>query len=102
MALISAGALTSLTGCIVGHLDVTVRNDSVRWMRFASCVDDSADIKPGETFVAEGKPDHGQLFCLVTPEAAGTSRCVAVRKPPAGETTVALSSLPVVSSSRCG
>jgi hypothetical protein len=103
IVLTSVGALTSFTGCAVGHLAVTVRNDGKRWMRIAGCVDaESFDINPGEKFVAEGKPDHGQLFCLVTPGAAGVSRCVVVRKPRAGETTVALSSLPVVPSSRCG
>jgi hypothetical protein len=81
-----------------GHTEVTVRNDTRTWVRVASCVDDAADINSGDAFVAEGVPDHGALYCLVTPEAAGRSRCLTV--PYAGK-HLRLSELATVAPSRC-
>ncbi len=81
------------------QVSVTVRNDTRAWVRIADCVDDAEDVSTGETFTAEGIPEHGQLFCVVTP-AAGPSRCVAV--PQASPRGVAqLSGLGVVATSRC-
>jgi hypothetical protein len=82
------------------QVSVTVRNDTRAWVRIADCVDDAEDVSAGESFSAEGIPEHGLLFCLVTAAAAGPSRCVAV--PQASPRGVAqLSGLRVVATSRC-
>jgi hypothetical protein len=87
-----------LVVALSGHKEVTVRNDTRTWVRIASCVDDAAETNSGDSFVAEGVPDHGALYCLVTSEAAGPSRCLAV--PDAGR-HVRLSELATVAASRC-
>lgn len=51
------------------HAEVSVHNDTHTWVRFAGCVDGSADINPGDSVTAEGVASHGVLYCLVTPEA---------------------------------
>jgi hypothetical protein len=100
---VAAGVVAVVVLLIIGvfrQVSVTVRNDTRAWVRIAGCVDDAADVSAGDTFTAEGIPEHGILFCLITPTAAGTSRCVAVpQAPPRG--VAELSGLRVVSTSRC-
>jgi hypothetical protein len=98
VALVIAGAIALLLVLVEIHKAVTVRNDTKSWVRIASCVDDADDVNAGASFRAEGVPEHGLLFCLVTPEATGTSRCVAV---PQRTGPVALTALRVVAASRC-
>jgi hypothetical protein len=82
------------------QVSVTVRNDTRAWVRIAGCGHDAADVNAGETIAAEGIPEHGLLFCLVTSAAAGPSRCVAVPQAPL-RGVAELSGLRVVATSRC-
>src|ERR1700730_1517120 len=59
------------------HVAVAVRNDGNRAVRIASCVDDAADVNPGEVFTAEGSPPNDRLACLVTSGSA-PSQCLAI------------------------
>lgn len=59
------------------HVAVAVRNDSARAVRIASCVDDAADVNPGEVFTAEGSPPNDRLACLVT-YGSVASQCRAI------------------------
>ncbi len=82
------------------HVAVDVRNDGALAVRVASCVDDSADVNPGEVFTAEGSPPNDRLACLVTYGAA-PSQCLAILRVKSVKGTVALSHLVRVSESEC-
>jgi hypothetical protein len=82
------------------HVAVDVRNDGARAVRIASCVDDAADVNPGEVFTAEGSPSNDRLACLVTYGSA-PSQCRAIPRVKAVKGTVALSQLVRVSDSEC-
>jgi hypothetical protein len=69
------GFALPIAGC--AHVTVQVRNDTGKYVRIASCVDDSADIGPGETFDAGGLTEEDRLFCIVAPNAEN-GRCVAI------------------------
>jgi hypothetical protein len=83
------------------RLSVTVRNDTGSWVRVAGCGSDADDVNAGATFVAEGVPKHGFVFCLVTPEAARRSRCVGVPTETDTPGDSKLLSLKIVPRSRC-
>lgn len=82
------------------HVAVDVRNDGAVAVRIASCVDDAADVNPGEVFTAEGSPPNDRLACLVTYGSA-PSRCLAIPSVKSVNGTVALSRLVRVSDSEC-
>jgi hypothetical protein len=63
------------TGCANVH--VSVRNDTGAEVRIARCVDDSADVEAGDTFTAEGVPQHNELSCRVT-HNNGSQLCVSI------------------------
>ena len=65
----------AFSGCAT--VDITVSNDTGGHVRISACVDDSADVDAGDTFVAEGVPDDDHLFCLVTPDDK-SEQCVAI------------------------
>lgn len=82
------------------HVAVDVRNDGNRAVRIASCVDDAADVNPGEVFTAEGSPPNDWLACLVTYGRA-PSQCVVIPQVKSVKGTVALSRLIRVNASEC-
>jgi hypothetical protein len=82
------------------HVAVDVRIDGNRAVRIASCVDDAADLSPGEVFTAEGSPPNDRLACFVTYDS-GPSRCLAIPRVKSVKGTVALSQLVRVSDSEC-
>ena len=59
------------------HVTIPVRDDTGSFVRISDCVDDAANVEPGEDFDAEGVPEHNELVCLVTP-SRGPQRCVAI------------------------
>jgi hypothetical protein len=82
------------------HVAVDVRNDGSRAVRIAGCVDDAADVAPGEVFTAEGSPPNNWLPCLVT-YGSLPSRCLAILGVKSVKRTVALSELVRVNDSEC-
>lgn len=82
------------------HVAIDVRNDGAQAVRIASCVDDAADVNPGEVFTAEGSPPNDRLACLVTYGSA-PSRCFAIPRVKSVKGTVALSRLVEVNDSEC-
>jgi hypothetical protein len=82
------------------HVAVDIRNDGALAVRVASCVDDAADVNPGEVFTAEGSPPNDRLACLVT-RGSAPSRCLAILRVKSVKGTIALSQLVRVSDSEC-
>lgn len=83
------------------HVTLRVRNDTRMFVRISGCVDDAANVEPGEDFNAEGVPPRNRLACSVTP-SHGPARCVAVTVPRSSHVTALLSRLPTVHTSMCG
>jgi hypothetical protein len=95
----AAAVVVAIIFVVRRHNEVAVSNDTHTWVRIAGCVDgESQDINSGDSFVAEGVPSRGVLYCLVTPEAIGQSRCMAVR---VRKKHPHLTQLPVVAPARC-
>jgi hypothetical protein len=82
------------------HVTQRVHNDTGMFVTVSLCVDDAAEVEPGEDFNAEGVPERNQLVCLVTP-SRGPSRCVAVPAPSEKDITASLSHLHAVGASAC-
>jgi hypothetical protein len=104
IALICAGIVVLTFGVLLvrgflRHKTVDVRNDSNAVIRVTHCVDDAADIGPGESFKAEGLPKDDRLYCRVG--ARGSSRCVAIPHVQTIRGSFLLSRAIVVPKTRC-
>src|SRR5262245_41607759 len=87
-----------VVGC--AHATVHVENDTGTYVRIASCVDDSADMQPGETFDAGGVTEDDRLYCTVAPNAEN-GRCVAIPNAHEIDGTFLLSRAIPVAQSKC-
>jgi hypothetical protein len=97
------GGIVALSGLVVivalvvtaNHVSIRVHNDTGMSVRVSLCVDDAADVEPGENLSVDGVAEHNQLVCWITP-SDGPQRCVAVKVPRPANETVLLSRLPTV------
>jgi len=87
-----------VSGC--ASVKIHVKNDTGVYVRIAHCVDDSADVEPGETFDAEGVPDHEELLCVAAPNQEH-GHCVAIPDARSIHDTFLLSHAIRVPKSRC-
>jgi hypothetical protein len=97
--ILTAFFATLIVGC--ANVKIHIKNDTGTYVRIANCVDDSADIEPGETFDVGGVPSHGELLCTVSPNQEHT-HCVAIPNAQAVHGTFLLSHAIRVPKSRCG
>jgi uncharacterized protein YceK len=86
------------SGC--SSVTVQVKNDTGAYVRIAHCVDDSADVDPGDTFDAGGVTDHGELLCVVSRNEEN-GRCMAIADASSIHGTFLLSHAMRVARSRC-
>jgi hypothetical protein len=77
LLLIAFTAAVALVGSGCSHATIEVRNDTGAEVRVADCVDDSADVAPGNTFTAEGRPEHDALECQIG-NGGTMTRCVRI------------------------
>jgi hypothetical protein len=98
-AVAMVGTAAALVGCATSQ-SVRVRNDNSFAVRIAACVDDAQDLRPGETFDAQGVPDHGTLACSVT-RLGGVERCVGIPHADAVQGTIELSRTIALPHGRC-